>query len=61
MTAILLKNGHKSHKKNKKTVFNILGVCYKQISTKVKFAAALIAMGTNIGLSKMADSTPDIL
>lgn len=35
----VIKNGLKSHKKDKKTVFDILGVCYKQISTKVKFAA----------------------
>ena len=35
----LVKNGLKSHKKDKKTVFDILGVCYKQMSTKVKFAA----------------------
>ena len=35
----VVKNGLKSHKKDKKTVFDILGVCYKQISTKVIFAA----------------------
>ena len=35
----IVKNGLKSHRKDKKTVFNILGVCYKQMSTKVKFAA----------------------
>lgn len=35
----VIKNGLKSHKKDKKTVFDIIGVCYKQISTKVKFAA----------------------
>ena len=35
----VVKNGLKSHRKDKKTVFDILGVCYKQISTKVKFAA----------------------
>ena len=35
----VVKNGLKSHRKDKKTVFDILGVCYKQMSTKVKFAA----------------------
>ena len=35
----VVKNGLKSHRKDKKTVFNILGVCYKQMLTKVKFAA----------------------
>ena len=34
-----VKNGLKSHKKDKKTVFDTLGVCYRQMSTKVKFAA----------------------
>lgn len=35
----VVKNGLKSYRKDKKTVFDILGVCYKQMSTKVKFAA----------------------
>ena len=35
----VVKNGLKSHKKHKKTVFDILGVCYKRTSAKVKFAA----------------------
>ena len=35
----VVKNGLKSHKKDKKTVFDILGVCYKQMSANVKFAA----------------------
>ncbi|MBU3130687.1 hypothetical protein [Clostridium tagluense] len=35
----VFKNGLKSHKKDKKTVFDILGVCYKQMSANVKFAA----------------------
>ena len=35
----VVKNGLKSHRKDKKTVFDILGVCYKQMSTEVKFAA----------------------
>ena len=35
----VVKNGLKSHKKDRKTVFDILGVCYKQMSTKIKFAA----------------------
>jgi len=35
----VVKNGLKSHRKDKKTVFDILGVCYKQMSIKVKFAA----------------------
>jgi hypothetical protein len=30
----VVKNGLKSHKKDKKTVFDILGVCYKQKSGK---------------------------
>ena len=32
-------NGIKSHRKDKKTVFDILGVCYKRISSKAKIAA----------------------
>jgi len=32
-------NGLKSHKKDKKTVFDILGVCYKLTSAQAKFAA----------------------
>ncbi|WP_258881179.1 hypothetical protein [Clostridium tagluense] len=35
----VVKNGLKSHRNDKKTVFDILGVCYKQMSTNVKFAA----------------------
>jgi hypothetical protein len=32
-------NGLKSHKKDKKTVFDILGVCYKRTSRRTKVAA----------------------
>ncbi|MBZ9618543.1 hypothetical protein [Clostridium estertheticum] len=35
----VVKNGLKSHKKDKKTIFDILGVCYKQMSSNVKFVA----------------------
>ena len=35
----VVKNGLKSHRKDKKTVFDILGVCYKQMSANVKFVA----------------------
>jgi len=35
----VVKNGLKSHKKDKKTVFDILEVCYKQMSPNVKFVA----------------------
>ena len=35
----VVKNGLKSHKKDKKTVFDILGVCYKHMSANVKFVA----------------------
>jgi hypothetical protein len=35
----VVSNGLKSHRKNKKTVFDILGVCYKRTSAKVKIAA----------------------
>ncbi|WP_308011369.1 IS4 family transposase [Clostridium tagluense] len=35
----VVRNGLKSHKKDKKTVFDILGVCYKLTSTQVKVAA----------------------
>ncbi|WLC90994.1 hypothetical protein [Clostridium estertheticum] len=35
----VVKNGLNSHKKDKKTVFDILGVCYKQMSSNVNFAA----------------------
>ncbi len=35
----VVKNGLKSHKKDNKTVFDILGVCYKRKSVIVEFAA----------------------
>jgi len=35
----VVRNGLKSHRKNKKTVFDILGVCYKGTSARVKTAA----------------------
>jgi hypothetical protein len=35
----VVKNGLKSHKKDRKTVFDILGVYYKRMSTNVKFVA----------------------
>ena len=35
----VVKNGLKSHKKDKKTVFDILGVCYKLTSSQAKVAA----------------------
>jgi uncharacterized protein YbbC (DUF1343 family) len=35
----VVRNGLKSHRKHKKTVFDILGVCYKRTSAKVKIAA----------------------
>ena len=31
----VVRNGLKSHKKNKKTVFDILGVCYKLTSSRL--------------------------
>ncbi len=35
----VVRNGLKSHKKHKKTVFDILGVCYKRTLANVKIAA----------------------
>jgi len=35
----VVRNGLKSHRKDKKTVFDILGVCYKRTLRKVKIAA----------------------
>jgi hypothetical protein len=35
----VVRNGLKSHRKGKKTVFDILGVCYKRTSGKIKIAA----------------------
>jgi hypothetical protein len=35
----VVRNGLKSHRKHKKTVFDILGVCYKRTSAKNKIAA----------------------
>ncbi|MCB2323978.1 hypothetical protein LGL55_24705 [Clostridium tagluense] len=35
----VVRNGLKSHKKDKKTVFDILGVCYKQTLAQSKIAA----------------------
>jgi len=34
----VVRNGLKSHRKGKKTVFDILGVCYKRTSRKIKIA-----------------------
>lgn len=35
----VVKNGLKSHRKDKKTIFDILGVCYKRTSGRVRMAA----------------------
>jgi transposase len=35
----VVRNGLKSHRKDKKTVFDILGVCYKRTSGRIKIAA----------------------
>ncbi|WP_155242025.1 hypothetical protein [Clostridium pasteurianum] len=35
----IVKNGLKSHRKDKKTVFDILGICYKKTSGIVEVAA----------------------
>jgi hypothetical protein len=35
----VVRNGLKSHKQHKKTVFDILGVCYKRTLANVKIAA----------------------
>ena len=35
----VVRNGLKSHKKNKKTVFDILGVCYKLTLSQTNVAA----------------------